>query len=166
MFSQVATKTNGSAGDGTTTAIVLAREMIKAGLLAITNGANPVSLKKGMEKTVEELIKGLKEKSYAVKGSNEIKGLFLLFPIQLNVMYSPLCITFTSLVSAAVASLSAGNDEFIGNLIAQAIDKIGPDGVISIETSSSSETSVTFDEGMKVILYEITLRSFISPIFP
>ncbi|KAL8508507.1 hypothetical protein ACS0TY_018942 [Phlomoides rotata] len=123
LIQEVATKTNGSAGDGTTTAIVLAREMIKAGLLAITNGANPVSLKKGMEKTVEELIKALKEKSYDVKGSYDIK---------------------------AVASLSAGNDEFIGNLIAQAIDKIGPDGVISIETSSSSETSVTFDEGMKI----------------
>lgn len=72
---QVATKTNGSAGDGTTTAIVLAREMIKSGLLAIANGANPVSLKKGMEKTVKELVKSLKEKSYAVKGSDDIKGL-------------------------------------------------------------------------------------------
>lgn len=136
--------------------------MIKAGLLAITNGANPVSLKKGMEKTVEELIKGLTEKSYAVKGSYDIKGLFLLL-FRLTAVYSPLYIFLTSVVAAAVASLSAGNDEFIGNLIAEAIDKIGPDGVISIETSSSSETSVTFDEGMKVILYKLTLRSFISP---
>ncbi|KAI3455817.1 hypothetical protein Pfo_012480 [Paulownia fortunei] len=123
LIQEVATKTNGSAGDGTTTAIVLAREMIKSGLLAITNGANPVSLKHGMEKTVKELIKSLKEKSYAVKGSDDIK---------------------------AVASLSAGNDEYIGNLIAEAIDKIGPDGVISIESSSSAETSVTVDEGMKI----------------
>lgn len=82
---QVATKTNGSAGDGTTTAILLTREMIKFGLLAITNGANPVSLKKGMERTVEELIKVLKEKSYDVKGNDDIKGLISLSSsIQLN----------------------------------------------------------------------------------
>ncbi|KAK4440345.1 Chaperonin 60 subunit alpha 2, chloroplastic [Sesamum alatum] len=123
LIQEVATKTNGSAGDGTTTAIVLAREMIKSGLLAITNGANPVSLKKGMDKTVKELVRSLKEKSYAVKGSDDIK---------------------------AVASLSAGNDEYIGNLIAEAIEKIGPDGVISIESSSSSETYVIVEEGMKI----------------
>ncbi|XP_042025995.1 chaperonin 60 subunit alpha 2, chloroplastic-like [Salvia splendens] len=123
LIQEVATKTNGSAGDGTTTAILLAREMIRYGLLAITNGANPVSLKKGMERAVEELVKVLRERSYAVRGSDEIK---------------------------AVASLSAGNDEYVGNLIAGAIEKIGPDGVISIESSSSSETSVTVDEGMKI----------------
>lgn len=124
LIQEAATKTNGSAGDGTTTAILLTREMIKYGLLAITNGANPVSLKKGMERAVEELSKDLKERSHAVKSSDEIK---------------------------AVASLSAGNDEYIGNLIAEAIEKIGPDGVISIESSKSSETSVTVDEGMKAI---------------
>lgn len=59
-------------------------------------------------------------------------------------------------ISTAVASLSAGNDEYIGNLIAEAIEKIGPDGIISIESSSSFETSVTVDEGMKVILHELT----------
>ncbi|KAL6561856.1 hypothetical protein OROGR_002863 [Orobanche gracilis] len=123
LVQEVATKTNGSAGDGTTTAIVLAREMIKSGLLAITNGVNPVSLKRGMDKTLKELVKILKELSYAVKGRDDIK---------------------------AVASLSAGNDEYIGNLIAEAIDKIGPDGVILIESSSSSETTVTIDEGMKI----------------
>ncbi|KAL6502225.1 hypothetical protein OROHE_024818 [Orobanche hederae] len=123
LVQEVATKTNGSAGDGTTTAIVLAREMIKSGLLAITNGVNPVSLKRGMDKTLKELVKMLNEKSYAVKGRDDIK---------------------------AVASLSAGNDEYIGNLIAEAIDKIGPDGVILIESSSSSETTVTVDEGMKI----------------
>lgn len=71
---QVATKTNKAAGDGTTTAIILAREMIKSGLLAITYGANPVSLKKGMGKAVEHLIKILKENSYEVKGRDDIKG--------------------------------------------------------------------------------------------
>lgn len=61
------------------------------------------------------------------------------------------------LLSAAVASISAGNDDFVGNLIAEAIDKIGPDGVISIESSSSSETSVIIEEGMKVSHIKIFL---------
>lgn len=62
-----------------------------------------------------------------------------------------------NLLSAAVASISAGNDDFVGNLIAEAIDKIGPDGVISIESSSSSETSVIIEEGMKVSHIKIFL---------
>ncbi|KAK0579805.1 hypothetical protein LWI29_031692 [Acer saccharum] len=114
---------NDLAGDGTTTAIILAREMIKSGLLAVAFGANPVSLKKGMNKTVKELIKILKNKSFPIKGRDDIK---------------------------AVASISAGNDDFIGNLIAEAIEKIGPDGVISIESSSSFETFVIVEEGMKI----------------
>nr|XP_043632853.1 chaperonin 60 subunit alpha 2, chloroplastic-like [Erigeron canadensis] len=123
LLQEVATKTNDLAGDGTTTAIVLAREMIKSGLLAVAFGANPVALKKGMERTVKELIKVLKRKSIPVSKNDDIK---------------------------AVASISAGNDEFIGNLLAEAIDKIGHDGIISIETSSSSETSVMLEEGMKI----------------
>lgn len=71
---QVASKMNNLAGDGTTTAIILAREMIKGGLLAVAFGANPISLKKGMEKTVSELVKVLKEKSLPVKGRDDIKG--------------------------------------------------------------------------------------------
>ncbi|KAK3024765.1 hypothetical protein RJ639_043038 [Escallonia herrerae] len=122
-FMQVATKTNDLAGDGTTTAIILAREMIKSGLLAVAFGANPVSLKKGMEKTAKELVKVLKKKSIPVIGRDGIR---------------------------AVASISAGSDEFIGNLISEAISKIGPNGVISIESSSSSETSVIVEEGMKI----------------
>ncbi|KAL7611948.1 hypothetical protein Lser_V15G06684 [Lactuca serriola] len=123
LIQEVATKTNDLAGDGTTTAIVLAREMIKSGLLAVAFGANPISLKKGMEKTVKELIKVLKKKSIPVSKRDDIK---------------------------AIASISAGNDEFIGNLIAEAIDKTGHDGIISIESSSSSETSVIVEEGMKI----------------
>ncbi|XP_007041087.2 PREDICTED: chaperonin 60 subunit alpha 2, chloroplastic [Theobroma cacao] len=123
LIQEVASKMNDLAGDGTTTAIILARAMIKSGLLAVSFGANPVSLKKGMDKTVKELVKALKKKSLPVKGREDIK---------------------------AVASISAGNDEFIGNLIAEAIDKIGPDGVISVESSSSSETSVIIEEGMKI----------------
>ncbi|KAA8544745.1 hypothetical protein F0562_019551 [Nyssa sinensis] len=123
LIQEVAAKTNDMAGDGTSTAIILAQEMIKSGLLAVAFGANPVSLKKGMDKTVKELIKILKKKSYCIKGKDDIK---------------------------AVASISAGNDEFVGNLIAETIEKIGPDGVISIESSSSSETSVMVEEGMKI----------------
>ncbi|XP_030943823.1 chaperonin 60 subunit alpha 2, chloroplastic-like isoform X2 [Quercus lobata] len=119
----VATKMNDLAGDGTTTAIVLARAMIKSGMLAVAFGANPVSLKKGMDKTVKELVKVLKKKSVPVRGRDDIK---------------------------AVATISSGNDEFVGNLIAEAIEKIGPDGVISIESSSSFETSVIIEEGMKI----------------
>lgn len=119
----VASKMNDLAGDGTTTAIILAREMIKSGLLAVSFGADPVSLKKGMDKTVKELIKILKKKSIPVQGKDDIK---------------------------AVAMISSGNDEYVGNLIAEAIEKIGPDGVISIESSKSSETSVIIEEGMKI----------------
>ncbi|KAM7530264.1 hypothetical protein LguiB_033674 [Lonicera macranthoides] len=123
LIQEVATKTNDLAGDGTTTAIIFAREMIKSGLLAVAFGANPVSLKKGMEKTVKELVKALKKMSVPVNGMEDIK---------------------------AVASIAAGNDDFIGSLIAEAIKKIGPDGVISIESSSSSETCVIVEEGMKI----------------
>ncbi|XP_059437101.1 chaperonin 60 subunit alpha 2, chloroplastic isoform X2 [Corylus avellana] len=123
LIQEVASKMNDLAGDGTTTAIVLARAMIKSGALAVAFGANPISLRKGMDKTVKELVKVLKKKSVPVKGRDDIK---------------------------AVASISAGNDEFIGNLIAEAIEKIGPDGIISIESSTSSETFVTIEEGMKI----------------
>lgn len=130
LIQEVATKTNRLAGDGTTTAIVLAREMIKAGLLAVNFGANPVSMKKGMEQTVRELVKTLKMKSHPVRGNDDIK---------------------------AVASISAGNDEFIGCLIAEAIKKIGPDGVICVESSSSAETSIMVEEGMKAFFsYRLT----------
>lgn len=79
-FSQVATKTNDLAGDGTTTAIILAREIIKLGLLAVTFGANPILLKQGMEVTVKELVKILMEKSVPVKGLDDIKGNILMLP--------------------------------------------------------------------------------------
>ncbi|XP_028784018.1 chaperonin 60 subunit alpha 2, chloroplastic [Neltuma alba] len=122
LIQEVASKMNDLAGDGTSTAIILARAMIKSGLLAVAFGANPISLKKGMEKTIKSLIKFLKERSVPVEGKDHVK---------------------------AVASISAGNDEDIGNLIAEAIEKIGSDGVISIESSLSSETFVIIEEGMK-----------------
>ncbi|XP_020099938.1 ruBisCO large subunit-binding protein subunit alpha-like isoform X2 [Ananas comosus] len=132
LLQEVASKTNDSAGDGTTTAIILAREMIKLGLLAVATGANPVSLKKGIDKAVNELIKILRSKSVPVSGKEDIK---------------------------AVAAISAGNDQFIGDLIAEAVEKIGRDGVISIESSSSFDTLIEVQEGMKID------KGYISPHF-
>ncbi|XP_039138224.1 ruBisCO large subunit-binding protein subunit alpha-like [Dioscorea cayenensis subsp. rotundata] len=132
LIREVASKTNDSAGDGTTTASVLAREIIKLGLLSVASGANPVSLKKGIDKTVQGLVEELEIRARPVKGRGDIK---------------------------AVASVSAGNDEFIGNMIADAIDKVGPDGVLSIESSSSFETSVDVEEGMEID------KGYISPQF-
>ncbi|KAJ4744615.1 60 kDa chaperonin [Rhynchospora pubera] len=132
LIREVASKTNDSAGDGTTTASVLAREIIKLGLLSVTSGANPVALKKGIDKTVEGLIVELEKKARPVKGRGDIE---------------------------AVASISAGNDEFIGTMIADAIDKVGPDGVLSIESSSSFETTVDVEEGMEID------RGYVSPQF-
>ncbi|XP_068656255.1 ruBisCO large subunit-binding protein subunit alpha-like [Aristolochia californica] len=123
LIQEVARKTNDSAGDGTTTAIILAREMVKFGLLAVASGANPVSLKRGIDKTVIELVKVLKRQCRPVRGREDIR---------------------------AVASLSAGNDDFVGNLIADAIDKIGTDGVIFIQSSSTFETTIEVEEGMKI----------------
>ncbi|XP_020115213.1 ruBisCO large subunit-binding protein subunit alpha-like [Ananas comosus] len=132
LIREVASKTNDSAGDGTTTAAVLAREIIKLGLLSVTSGANPVSIKKGIDKTVQGLVEELQKKARPVEGRGDIK---------------------------AIASISAGNDETIGNMIADAIDKVGPDGVLSIESSSSFETTVNVEEGMEID------RGYISPQF-
>ncbi|CAA7049016.1 unnamed protein product [Microthlaspi erraticum] len=132
LIREVASKTNDSAGDGTTTASILAREIIKHGLLSVTSGANPVSLKRGIDKTVQGLIEELEKKARPVKGRNDIQ---------------------------AVATISAGNDELVGTMIADAIDKVGPDGVLSIESSSSFETTVEVEEGMEID------RGYISPQF-
>jgi chaperonin GroL len=132
LIREVASKTNDSAGDGTTTASILAREIIKLGLLNVTSGANPVSIKKGIDKTVQALVVELEKKARPVKGRDDIK---------------------------AIASISAGNDEIIGTMIADAIDKVGPDGVLSIESSSSFETTVDVEEGMEID------RGYISPQF-
>lgn len=123
LIQEVASKTNDSAGDGTTTAIILAREMVKLGMMAVASGANPIALKKGIDKAVRELVQILRSNCSPVSGKEDIK---------------------------AVASISAGNNDFIGNLIAEAIDQIGPDGVISIESSSSFDTTVEVQEGMKI----------------
>uniref|UniRef100_A0A0D6R2V2 RuBisCO large subunit-binding protein subunit alpha n=1 Tax=Araucaria cunninghamii TaxID=56994 RepID=A0A0D6R2V2_ARACU len=132
LIREVASKTNDSAGDGTTTASILAREIIKLGLLNVTSGANPVAVKKGIDKTVERLVEELEKKARPVKGRDDIK---------------------------AIASISSGNDDFVGTMIADAIDKVGEDGVLSIESSSSFETTIEVEEGMEID------RGYISPQF-
>lgn len=132
LIKEVAGRTNDSAGDGTTTASVLAREMIRYGLQSITAGANPMSVKKGIDKTCEYLVGKLKENAKPVKGRNDIKN---------------------------VATISSGNDEFVGEMIAEALDKVGSNGVLSIETSNSTETVVDVQEGMEID------RGYISPQF-
>lgn len=132
LIKEVAGRTNDSAGDGTTTASVLAREMIHFGLQAVSAGANPVSVKKGIDKTCNFLVGKLKENAKQISGGKDIKS---------------------------VATISAGNDELIGSMIAEALDKVGADGVLSIETSNSLETTVEVQEGMEVD------RGYISPQF-
>jgi len=132
LIKEVAGRTNDAAGDGTTTACVLAAELIKFGMQVVTSGANPVFVKRGIDKTCSFLIEKLRENARPVSGFDQIK---------------------------AVASISAGNDEFVGQLIAEALDKVGADGVLSIESSNSLETSVEVQEGMQID------RGFISPQF-
>ncbi|CAH1437904.1 unnamed protein product [Lactuca virosa] len=105
---EVASKTKESAGDGTTTASVIAREIIQLGIASVTSGANAVSVKKGIDKTVAALVQELEKKATPVKGHADIK---------------------------AIASMSAGNDDAIGTSIADAMDMVGLDGELSIEAS-------------------------------
>lgn len=132
LIKEVAGRTNDAAGDGTTTATVLAREMIHFGLQAVTSGANPISIKRGIDKTTAFLVEKLQEQSVPVKGSADIKS---------------------------VAAISAGNDDEIGQMIADALDKVGADGVLAIEGSQSLETTVDVQEGMEID------RGYISPQF-
>lgn len=132
LIKEVAGRTNDSAGDGTTTASVLARELIKYGLQSVTAGRNPVSIKRGMDKCCAFLSEKLEEKAVPVKGRTDIQ---------------------------AVASISAGNDDFVGDMIADAMEKVGADGVLSIESSTSLETTVEVEEGMEID------RGYISPQF-
>ncbi|KAK8443609.1 hypothetical protein SEVIR_9G002900v4 [Setaria viridis] len=162
LIREVASKTNDSAGDGTTTASVLAREIIRLGMLSVTSGANPVSVKKGIDKTVQKLVEELEKKSRPVKGGGDIKGYVLALLLVMGLISlqkGMLRITLMLFFFSAVAAISAGNDEFVGTMIAEAIDKVGPDGVLSIESSSSFETTVEVEEGMELD------RGYISPQF-
>lgn len=119
---EVATKTNDVAGDGTTTATVLAQAIFKEGLKNVAAGANPMILKRGIEKAVETLVEEIANLSKPVEGKEAV---------------------------SQVAAISAGNDEEIGNLIAEAMEKVGQDGVISVEESKSMGTSLEVVEGMQ-----------------
>ncbi len=132
MVREVASKTSDVAGDGTTTATVLAQAIYREGLKNVTAGANPMDLKRGIDLAVGKVIEYLKSISRDVEGRNEI---------------------------AQVGSISANNDKSIGNLIADAMEKVGKDGVITVEESKSAETVLEVVEGMQFD------RGYISPYF-
>ncbi|MEG6566841.1 chaperonin GroEL [Thermoanaerobacterium saccharolyticum] len=121
LLKEVATKTNDVAGDGTTTATLLAQAMVLEGLRNLAAGANPMLLRRGMAKAVDAAVEGLKNISKPVEGKDSI---------------------------AHVASISAADEE-IGNLIAEAMDKVGKDGVITVEESKSMNTTIEIVEGMQ-----------------
>ncbi len=123
MVKEVSAKTSDNAGDGTTTATVLANAIFNEGLRNVTAGANPVSIQRGIHKAVEGIVKRLGEMSTEVKNKEEI---------------------------AQVGSIAANNDPEIGGIIADAMEKVGKDGVITVEEGKSLDTSVDWVEGMQV----------------
>jgi len=132
MVKEVATKTSDIAGDGTTTATVLAQAIFREGLKNVTAGSNPMSIKKGIDKAVAAVVEELKKISVPTKGKKEI---------------------------AQVGSISANNDQEIGNLIAEAMEKVGKDGVITVEEAKGLETELKTVEGMQFD------RGYVSPYF-
>jgi chaperonin GroEL len=132
MVKEVATKTSDLAGDGTTTATVLAQAIFREGLKNVTAGTNPMALKRGIDKAVAKVVEELKAISTPTKGKKEI---------------------------AQVGAISANNDEEIGNLIADAMEKVGKDGVITVEEAKGMETSLETVEGMQFD------RGYLSPYF-
>jgi chaperonin GroEL len=132
MVKEVATKTSDVAGDGTTTATVLAQAVFREGLKNVTAGANPMALKRGIDKAVEMVIDELKKMSVPTKGKKEI---------------------------AQVGSISANNDQEIGNLIAEAMEKVGKDGVITVEEAKGLQTELETVDGMQFD------RGYLSPYF-
>src|SRR3989475_592213 len=131
LVREVASKTSEVAGDGTTTATVLAQAIYREGVKAVTAGANPMDLKKGIEKAVEKAIEEIKKLSKPVNGK----------------------------AIAQVGTISANNDETIGEIIAQAMEKVGKDGVITVEEAKGLETSLEIVEGMQFD------RGYLSPYF-
>src|SRR5881275_854530 len=131
MVREVASKTSDVAGDGTTTATVLAQAIYREGAKNVVAGANPMDIKRGIEKAVEALIAELKQMSRPVSGN----------------------------MVAQVGTISANNDETIGKIIADAMDKVGKDGVITVEEAKTLETSLEVVEGMQFD------RGYLSPYF-
>ncbi len=132
LVREVASKTNDQAGDGTTTATVLAHAIFKEGLRNVTAGANPIEVKRGMDKFSAAIIEELKKSSKKVSGKKEI---------------------------AQVATISANNDSSVGDLIADAMEKVGKDGVITVEEAKSINDELTVVEGMQFD------RGYLSPYF-
>ena len=132
MVREVASKTSDVAGDGTTTATVLAEAIYREGLRNVTAGANPMGLKRGIEKAVEVVIEELKKLSKPVKDKKEI---------------------------SQVGTIAANGDHVIGDLIAEAMEKVGKDGVITVEEAKAIETSLEVVEGMQFD------RGYLSPYF-
>jgi len=132
MVKEVATKTSDNAGDGTTTATVLAQAIFREGLKNVTAGANPMAIKRGIDQAVAAVVAELKKISVPTSGKKEI---------------------------AQVGAISANNDTEIGNLIADAFDKVGKDGVITVEEARGLETSLDTVEGMQFD------RGYVSPYF-
>ena len=132
MVREVASKTSDVAGDGTTTATVLAEAVFNEGLKAVVAGVNPIQMKAGIEKAVEDITAKLKDMSIPVKGKKEM---------------------------AQVAAIAANNDMEIGELLAEAMDKVGKDGVITVDEGKSLKTEIEFVEGMQFD------RGYLSPYF-
>ncbi|MDA2928687.1 chaperonin GroEL [Acidobacteria bacterium AH-259-O06] len=131
MLREVASKTSDVAGDGTTTATLLAQAMVREGLKTVTAGANPMALKRGIEKAVDKAVEDIKKLSNPVKGD----------------------------MIAQVGAISANNDRTIGEIIAEAMKKVGKDGVITVEEAKTIETSLEVVEGMQFD------RGYLSPYF-
>jgi chaperonin GroEL len=132
IMNEVASKTSDVAGDGTTTATVLGQAIFREGIKNVTAGANPMDIKRGIDKAVEVAVEEIKKLSKPTRGKTEI---------------------------AQVGTISANNDATIGDLIAEAMDKVGKDGVITVEEAKSMETSLEIVEGMQFD------RGYLSPYF-
>jgi chaperonin GroEL len=132
LIRQAASKTNDSAGDGTTTATVLAHAMVKEGLRNVAAGANPISLKRGIDKATQFLVEKIAQHARQIEDSKAI---------------------------AQVGTISAGNDEAVGLMIAEAMEKVGKEGVISLEEGKSMTTELEITEGMRFD------KGYISPYF-
>jgi chaperonin GroEL len=132
MVREVASKTSDVAGDGTTTATVLAESVFNEGLKAVVSGVNPIQMKQGIERAVADIIERLKKMSISIKSKKEM---------------------------AQVGSVAANNDEEIGNLLAEAMEKVGKDGVITVDEGKSLKTEVEWVEGMQFD------RGYLSPYF-